>query len=115
MVMQSSPPPPTLGRKVLSASGNLGYNHNVIPDVPYRFTIRPLPEDESGGYLVESRRHARLDPGDARRGRPIPAPIPSAAAWALANSTEVRELDLPRGAPGTKRLLHSGRPTQLTT
>ena len=25
----------------------------MIPDVPYRFTIRPLPEDEGGGYLIE--------------------------------------------------------------
>jgi antitoxin HicB len=25
----------------------------MIPDVPYPFTIRPLPEDEGGGYLIE--------------------------------------------------------------
>jgi hypothetical protein len=25
----------------------------MIPDVPYRFTIRPLPADEGGGYLTE--------------------------------------------------------------
>ena len=25
----------------------------MIPDVPYRFIIRPLPEDEGGGYLIE--------------------------------------------------------------
>jgi antitoxin HicB len=25
----------------------------MIPDVPYRFTIRPLSEDEGGGYLIE--------------------------------------------------------------
>jgi antitoxin HicB len=25
----------------------------MIPDVPYRFTIRPLPEDEGDGYLIE--------------------------------------------------------------
>ena len=25
----------------------------MIPDVPYRFTIRPLTEDEGGGYLIE--------------------------------------------------------------
>jgi antitoxin HicB len=25
----------------------------VIPDVPYRFTVRPLSEDEGSGYLVE--------------------------------------------------------------
>ena len=25
----------------------------MIPDVPYRFSIRPLPEDEGGGYLIE--------------------------------------------------------------
>jgi antitoxin HicB len=25
----------------------------MIPDVPYRFTIQPLPEDEGGGYLIE--------------------------------------------------------------
>jgi antitoxin HicB len=25
----------------------------MIPDGPYRFTIRPLPEDEGGGYLIE--------------------------------------------------------------
>jgi hypothetical protein len=61
--------------------------------VPYRFTIRPLAEDEGGGFLIEfpylsgcmsdgqtiegaitngQRRHARLDPGDARRGASDP-------------------------------------------
>jgi antitoxin HicB len=25
----------------------------VIPDIPYRFTVRPLSEDEGSGYLVE--------------------------------------------------------------
>jgi antitoxin HicB len=25
----------------------------MIPDVPYRFTIRPLSEEEGGGYLIE--------------------------------------------------------------
>jgi antitoxin HicB len=25
----------------------------MIPDVRYRFTIRPLSEDEGGGYLIE--------------------------------------------------------------
>jgi predicted RNase H-like HicB family nuclease len=26
---------------------------SMIPGVPYRFTIRPLPKDERGGYLIE--------------------------------------------------------------
>jgi predicted RNase H-like HicB family nuclease len=26
---------------------------SMIPDVPYRFTIRPLAENERGGYLIE--------------------------------------------------------------
>lgn len=25
----------------------------MIPNVPYRFTVRPLTEDEGSGYLVE--------------------------------------------------------------
>jgi antitoxin HicB len=25
----------------------------LIPDVPYRFTIRPLSENKGGGYLIE--------------------------------------------------------------
>jgi antitoxin HicB len=25
----------------------------MLPDVPYRFTIRPLAENEGGGYLIE--------------------------------------------------------------
>lgn len=25
----------------------------MIPDVPYRFTVRPLTEEEGGGYLIE--------------------------------------------------------------
>jgi antitoxin HicB len=25
----------------------------MIQGVPYRFTIRPLPEDQGGGYLIE--------------------------------------------------------------
>jgi antitoxin HicB len=25
----------------------------MIPDVPYRFTIRPLSQDEGSGYLIE--------------------------------------------------------------
>jgi antitoxin HicB len=24
-----------------------------MPDVAYRFTVRPLPEDEGGGFLIE--------------------------------------------------------------
>jgi hypothetical protein len=27
----------------------------MIPDVPFCFTIRPLAEDEGGGYLVPNR------------------------------------------------------------
>ncbi|MGH6921455.1 MAG: type II toxin-antitoxin system HicB family antitoxin [Geminicoccaceae bacterium] len=72
----------------------------MIPDVPYRFTIRPLPEDEGGGYLIEfSDLPGCMSDGatieeaivnvDAMRGgieamraegHPIPAPIRSAAA-----------------------------------
>ena len=25
----------------------------MIPDIPYRFTVRPLAVDEGGGYLIE--------------------------------------------------------------
>ena len=25
----------------------------MIPDVPYRFVVRPLTEEDGGGYLVE--------------------------------------------------------------
>ena len=25
----------------------------MIPDVPYRFVVRPLTEEEGGGYLIE--------------------------------------------------------------
>jgi antitoxin HicB len=25
----------------------------MIPDVPYRFTVRPLTDEEGGGYLIE--------------------------------------------------------------
>lgn len=25
----------------------------MIPDVPYRFTVRPLPAEDGGGYLIE--------------------------------------------------------------
>lgn len=25
----------------------------MIPDIPYRFTVRPLSEEEGGGYLIE--------------------------------------------------------------
>ena len=25
----------------------------MIPDVPHRFAIRPLPDNEGGGYLIE--------------------------------------------------------------
>jgi antitoxin HicB len=73
----------------------------MIPDVPYRFTIRPLPEDEGGGYLIEfPDLPGRISNGatiedaimgglDAMRGwieamraegHPIPAPTRSAAA-----------------------------------
>ena len=65
----------------------------MIPDMPYRFTIRPLSEDE-GGYLIEfpdllgcmsdgATIHGAITNGIAAmqaEGRPIPAPIPSAAA-----------------------------------
>lgn len=73
----------------------------MIPDVPYRFTIRPLPEDEGGGYLIEfpdlpgcmsdgETIEETIAHGiDAMRGwieamraegHPIPTPIRSAAA-----------------------------------
>ena len=42
------------GRNSVLPSGNLGYDPRMIPDVPYRFTIRPLPDDEGRGYLIES-------------------------------------------------------------
>ena len=25
----------------------------MIPDIPYRFAVRPLSEDDGGGYLIE--------------------------------------------------------------
>ena len=73
----------------------------MIPDVPYRFTIRPLPVEEGGGYLIEfpdlpgcmsdgaTIEEAITSGLDAMRGwieamraegHPIPAPIRSAAA-----------------------------------
>ena len=73
----------------------------MIPDVPYRFTIRPLPADEGGGYLIEfpdlpgcmsdgpTIEEAITNGIDAMRGwieamsaegHPIPAPTRSAAA-----------------------------------
>ena len=73
----------------------------MIPDVPYRFTIRPLPADEGGGYLIEfpdlpgcmsdgaTIEAAIINGLDAMRGwieamraegHPIPAPTRSAAA-----------------------------------
>ena len=73
----------------------------MIPDVPYRFTVRPLPEDEGGGYLIafsdlpgcmsdgETIEGAITNGIDAMRGwieamraegHPIPAPTRSAAA-----------------------------------
>ena len=73
----------------------------MIPDVPHRFTIRPLPEDEGGGYLIEfpdlpgcmsdreTIEEATTNGLDAMRGwtlamqaegHSIPAPTRSAAA-----------------------------------
>jgi antitoxin HicB len=73
----------------------------VIPNVPYRFTIRPLREDEGGGYLIEfpdlpgcmsdgaTIEEAILNgiltpcaagPRRCAEGHPIPAPTRSAAA-----------------------------------
>jgi antitoxin HicB len=73
----------------------------MIPDVPYRFTVRPLTEDEGGGYLIEfpdlpgcmsdgaTIEDAITNGLDAMRGwieamraegHPIPAPTRSAAA-----------------------------------
>ncbi|HZD52546.1 MAG TPA: type II toxin-antitoxin system HicB family antitoxin [Woeseiaceae bacterium] len=73
----------------------------MIPDVPYRFTIRPLAENEGGGYLIEfpdlpgcmsdgeTIEEAITNGLDAMRGwtlamraegHPIPAPTRSAAA-----------------------------------
>jgi antitoxin HicB len=73
----------------------------MIPDVPYRFTIRPLSEDEGGGYLIEfpdlpgcmsdgeTIEEAIVHGIEAMRGwieamraegHPIPAPTRSAAA-----------------------------------
>jgi predicted RNase H-like HicB family nuclease len=74
---------------------------SMIPDVPHRFTIRPLSEDGGGGYLIEfpdlpgwmsdgeTVEEAILHGVDAMRGwieamraegHPIPEPTRSAAA-----------------------------------
>jgi hypothetical protein len=73
----------------------------MIPDVPYRFTIRPLAEHEGAGYLIAfpNLPGCMSDGGDARssdrqwhprhggwiaamraHGHPIPAPTHSTAA-----------------------------------
>jgi antitoxin HicB len=73
----------------------------VIPDVPYRFMVRPLTQDEGGGYLVEfpdlpgcmsdgeTVEEAILNGVDAMtgwlaamraEGHPVPPPARSAAA-----------------------------------
>jgi hypothetical protein len=67
----------------------------MIPDVAYRFTIRPLPADEGGGYSIEfpglqvgrrddrgsdhqpHRPQARLDRSGARRGASDPPHRPA--------------------------------------
>jgi hypothetical protein len=70
----------------------------MIPDVPCRFAIRPLPEDEGGGYLIEfpdlpgcmsdvgddrgsdhkwPRRHARLGHGASGRKASDPRAKPT--------------------------------------
>ena len=36
----------------LAAVASPGQEASMIPDAPYRFTIRPLSEDEGGGYLI---------------------------------------------------------------
>ena len=105
--------PGSTGRSVVGQRSLLGYwmarssramtseLFGMIPDVPYRFTIRPLPEDEGGGYLIEfpdlpgcmsdgaTIEEAITNGIDAMRGwieamraegHPIPAPTRSAAA-----------------------------------
>ena len=73
----------------------------MIPEVPYRFTIWPLPEQEGGGYLIafpdlpgcmsdgaaiEDAIRGGLDamrgwtPAMRAEEHPIPAPIRAAAA-----------------------------------
>jgi len=38
---------------VVAFEADPGAGFGMIPDVPYHFTIRPLAEDEGGGYLIE--------------------------------------------------------------
>ena len=73
----------------------------MIPDVPYRFVVRPLTEEDGGGYLIEfpdlpgclsdgeTIEEAILNGIDAMRGwikvmraegHPVPAPVRPARA-----------------------------------
>jgi predicted RNase H-like HicB family nuclease len=72
--------------------------------VPYRFTIRPLAEDEGGGYLIEfpdlpgcmsdgaTIKEAITNGMDAMRGW-------IGTLWAEAHPTEMRFLGVPLSAP----------------
>jgi hypothetical protein len=71
----------------------------MIPDVPYRFTVRPLPEEEGGGYLIE---FPDL-PGCMSDGETIEE--------AITNGIDaIARLDLRRCAPRATRSLHRPAP-----
>ena len=50
----------------------------MIPDVPYRFVVRPLTDEEGGGYLIEFPDLPGCMSAGSRRSR---APMVQEATW----------------------------------
>lgn len=106
-----------------------GVRQSMTPNLPYRFTIRSCPRtraaapdrvsrspglyvgrrDHRGSDHERHRRHARLDPGDARRGPPRSRQL-AAPRWheALADQGDALPAGRDRPSAGFWCRAHSG-------
>ena len=86
----------------------------MIPDVPYRFVVRPLTEEDGGGYLIE---FPDL-PGCMSDGETIEEAILSGIdamrGWIEAMRTLFSQFPLVAVAPNGVVLLHAAPSVQLS-
>jgi antitoxin HicB len=70
----------------------------MIPDMPYRFTIRPLAEDEGGGYLIEFPDLPGCMSDGATTEQAIMGGLDAVRGWTLAMRAEGHPIPAPLGS-----------------
>jgi antitoxin HicB len=72
----------------------------MIPDVPYRFTIRPLPEEEGGGYRIEFPELPGCMSDGATIEEPIMGGVDAMRGWTPAMRAEGHPIPAPLALRG---------------